>query len=135
MKILKQTLLILMLCLTTSLIQAQSNEALIGIWEARYEEDGEVGYVTYEFTTNASGEVKAHGILIKDEAGNSESFKALAMDTIVLKDGKGTARYYFEHEGETYDIQAQLQLKDSKTLVVSYAAWGYSGSETWTCLD
>jgi hypothetical protein len=72
---------------------------------------------------------------MKDNRGNGEAYYTLVMSDISFQNGKGTALYVMEYEGEKYEVEASLRLINSRLLKVSYGYYGYSETETWNKVD
>ena len=130
MKRVKEMMLMLLCSFGMLVVKGQTNEVLKGKWQSSYSEEMELAYLTYEFK-EVDGELKAYTILIKDQQGNAHELNELTMDNIRLEDGKGESKFYFEHEGETYEMDAELTLTNEHTLHIEYSFWGFSDSETW----
>ncbi len=109
---------------------AAQNNPLSGNWEAEYEENNEKSYVTYEFR-NENGKLTCYTNYIKDEKGRGEKYESLAIKDILFEGEEGTGKFILVYEGKNYEVRANLTLRDSNTLIISYSVWGYSDSETW----
>jgi hypothetical protein len=125
-----QALIISFMMMALTSASAQSTNSLLGKWEATYDIEGEKMIVSYEFK-KVKGKLVCYTTFIKDDKGNGEAYKSLAMTNISLKGGKGKSKYLLEYEGKTYKIKASLKLTNSKTLKVSYSYEGYSDTEIW----
>ena len=99
------------------------NGLLAGKWEAEYEENNEKSYVTYEFR-NENGKLTCYTTYIKDDNGHGEEYESLALKDVIFEGEKGKGTFIFIHEGENYEVRANLTLRDDRTLIVSYSAWG-----------
>ncbi len=128
MKVLKGiTVLVVWISITN--LTAQNNP-LTGKWEAEYEENNEKSYVTYEFRKE-NRKLICYTTYFKDDKGQGEEYESLAIKDILFEGGKGNGKFMLAYEGKHYEVRANLTLRDSNTLVISYSAWGYSDSETW----
>ncbi len=128
MNTLKTAIAILFIA-TTTVVNAQTNDALLGKWETTYEEDGKKTYITYEFK-NVKGKLKCYTTSVKNNEGE-ENYESLAMEDISIKKGKGNAKYMYNEEGENYVLKAKLHFENANTLHISYSYWGYSNTEKW----
>jgi hypothetical protein len=133
MKTLRILLLILAAVSITALF-AQSKSALPGKWTASYEVEGEEINIQYEFKYK-NGKLSCYTLHMKDNRGNGEAYYTLVMSDISFQNGKGTALYVMEYEGEKYEVEASLRLINSRLLKVSYGYYGYSETETWNKVD
>ncbi|HAP60438.1 MAG TPA: hypothetical protein DCR93_13405, partial [Cytophagales bacterium] len=106
-----------------------SSDALIGKWKADYEMEGEAFRVVYEFTL-ANGQLVGYARSMQD-ARDEESTNTLVMDNIVFLDGRGTANYSIDYEGERYEVEATLELTRPDRLTVRYSYYGYAEEEVW----
>lgn len=106
------------------------NQSLAGQWESRYELEGEKFEIAFEFKDD-KGALQCHTLFLRDDQGNTENYDSIAMTDIQWKDKKGKAQYFFEYEGETYEVEASLHLVDANTLEVQYSYYGYSETEIW----
>ena len=134
MNSLKVTIVLLSLIFSSNHLNAQSINDLLGKWETTYIEEGEKATVVYEFIKEEN-QIKAYTILIKDDKGNKEPYKEVALDKIKFKDGKGKGTYFIEYDGDNYDLETDLKLKDATNLELSYSYWGYSDTEIWKKIE
>ncbi len=129
MNTLKTVVTIVILLITSTVVNAQTNDALLGKWETTYDDDGKKIHMTYEFK-NVKGKLKCYTTSAKNNEGE-EKFETLAMEEIKIKKGKGSAKYIYNEEGENYVLKAKLHFENINTLRISYSYWGYSNTETW----
>jgi hypothetical protein len=134
MRLLKKGLALLSFLGLMITANAQSQEALIGQWEGKYEENGEVIYITYQFKKEGN-QLKCYTMSIKDDRGEEGAYTDLVMEDIVFKDGKGKAKYLYSEDDENYTLKAKLYLKTDHTLHISYSYWGFSDTEVWKRLE
>lgn len=113
---------------------SQSNGSLMGKWEAQYEVEGQKVSSGFEFKKD-QGKLICQTLYLKDADGNGEPYSAVVMTHVDFKNGKGTARYTMKYEGETYEVDADLELTNAHTLKISYSYYGYSETETWKRVD
>ena len=109
---------------------AQSPDALLGKWSCPFESDGEKGSITYEFKQK-DGKILAYTTYLEDDKGNGAADHSLVLKDIDFSDGKGKATSILKEGKDTYQIKADLVLKNPNTLEIRYTAWGYSEKETW----
>jgi len=126
--------LLVLLCFGLFGVNAQSPDALIGKWEAVYEEDGEKATVTYKFSKE-NDKLICHTIYIKDDNGEGGEYNSVAMKNIRFEEGVGRAKYMYREEDKTYEMKAYLELKKPTLLQVSYSYWGFSETENWKKIE
>lgn len=127
MKLLKSITLVCLLTVIACTAKAQNSNQLLGKWQTSYDMKGEKVVVVYEIKKE-KGQIKAYSVLLKNAKGESQKDNTLVMPNMQL--GKKT-KYKVEYEGEKYDIDADLTLKDAKTLEVFYNYYGYKNTEVW----
>lgn len=134
MRSLKITCLVLCSMFLVTFLNAQNTSELLGKWKSSYTEDGETYSIVYEFRED-QGQIKAFTLEIRDQIGDKESISELVIDNIEFSNKKGKGIFHFEYENDQYDIPAQLRLKDTRTLEISYSYWGMSDQEVWTKME
>lgn len=134
MKVLKTISALAIVVVSLANVTAQTNNPLIGKWEAEYEENNEKSYVTYEFR-NENGTLNCYTTYVKDDKGRGEKHESLAIKDITFEGERGTGKFKLAHEGKDYELRAKLKLEDGNTLTISYSAWGYTDKETWKRLE
>ena len=125
----KLTLIALLMLVFAPCI-GQSADELIGRWTADYEMDDEKFSVVYEFKYSSSRLV-AYARIIRSSGGETVPMNDLVMNDIKFLEGKGTANYMIDYEGERYEVEAELEMTGTGKLKVSYSYYGFGDDETW----
>ncbi|MEX0316278.1 MAG: hypothetical protein AB3N18_19005 [Allomuricauda sp.] len=109
----------------------EETDYLTDKWKVAYDTDEFKGAIIYNI--KKEGKVfNAYTYKYEDENGYAEKAEGTKTLTITSFDGtRGKGIYTIEYEGEKYQIDCQIAMKDENTFTLSYDYHGYGDVETW----
>ncbi|WP_298511625.1 hypothetical protein [uncultured Kordia sp.] len=104
---------------------------IVGKWIVNYNSDDYKGAIVYDIKKEGN-KFNAYTYEYQDEKGYGEKAEKTKTLTINSFDGyKGKGTYKIEYEGETYDVQCNIDMVDENSFKLSYDYYGYGDVETW----
>ena len=114
-----------------NIVPNYETDYIVGKWIVKYNSKEFKGAIVYDIQKEGNT-FNAYTYEYQDEKGYGE--KAEKTKTLIIKsfDGyKGKGEYKIEYEGETYDVECNIDMVDENTFKLSYEYYGYGDVETW----
>ncbi|WP_196894950.1 hypothetical protein [Aureivirga marina] len=114
------------------IVETQKTEILLGNWYVDYNDKNYKGRLVYEIKKSRADIYNAFLKEYNDENGNvkkANDEKVLLIKSFNGKRGKGI--YLLKYQGERYNVNCTIELKDKNTFVLKYNYYGYKSVETW----